>query len=54
MIFDEKNVSRPQQKLAQKFIDSVIDGFQIDTPPNYIIRGLNSNEEVAKLEFQKF
>ena len=54
MKFDENTVSKPQQKLAQRFIDSVLDGTQLERPPNYVIKGLNSNEEIAKLEFQKF
>ncbi len=54
MTFNEKTVSKPQQKLAQRFIDSVVDGLQLDNPPNYLIMGLNSDEQIAKLEFQKF
>ena len=53
MQFDEKSVSERQQKLGQKCIDCVIDGFQLDKPPKNIIKGLNPNEEIAKLEFQK-
>lgn len=53
-MFDEKTVSIPQKKLAQSFIDSVVDGLQLDNPPNYLIMGLNSDEQIAKLEFQKF
>jgi len=54
MIFDENTVSKHQQKLAQRFINSVLEGSQLEQPPNYVIKGLNSNEEIAKLEFQKF
>ncbi|MHA2281732.1 MAG: hypothetical protein ACXAC5_12870 [Promethearchaeota archaeon] len=53
MQYDEKSVSESQQKLAQKCIDCVIDGFQLNNPPEYIIKGLNPDEEIAKLEFQK-
>jgi len=30
-----------------------MDGFRLEIPPNYIIKGLNPNEEIAKLEYQK-
>ena len=54
MIYDERSVSKTQKKLAQQIIDSVIDGFELENPPNYVIKGLNSNEEIAKLEYLKF
>ncbi|MHA1320401.1 MAG: hypothetical protein ACTSQ1_11420 [Promethearchaeota archaeon] len=54
MRFDENTVSKRQQKLAQKFIDSVLEGFRLKQPPKYVVKGLNSDEEIAKLEFQKF
>lgn len=54
MEFDENTVSKAQQKLAQRFIDSVLKGSQLEHSPKYVIMGLNSNEEIAKLEFQKF
>ena len=54
MKYDENTVSKHQQKLAQRFIDSVLDGTQLERPPKYVIKGLNPNEEIAKLEFQKF
>ncbi len=54
MSFDENTVSRAQQKLAQKFIDLVLDESQLEHPTNYVIKGLNFNEEIVKLEFQKF
>lgn len=54
MKFDENTVSKAQQKLAQRFIDSVLKGSQLEHPPKYVIMGLNSNEDIAKLEFQKF
>ena len=54
MKFDENTVSKAQQKIAQRFIDSVLEGSQLEHPPKFVIKGLNSNEEIAKLEFQKF
>jgi len=54
MRFDENTVSKTQQKLAQKFIDSVFEGSRLEQPPNYVVKRLNSDEEIAKLEFQKF
>ncbi|MHA1192746.1 MAG: hypothetical protein ACTSP9_10680 [Promethearchaeota archaeon] len=54
MKFDQNTVSKSQQKLAQKFIDSVLEGSQLEDPPKYVIMGLNSDEEIAKLEFEKF
>ncbi|NVM37890.1 MAG: hypothetical protein HWN81_20020 [Candidatus Lokiarchaeota archaeon] len=54
MIYNENTVSKSQQRIAQRFIDSVLEGSQLEQPPNYVIRGLNSNEEIVKLEFQKF
>jgi len=30
-----------------------MDGFRLEIPPNYIIKGLNPNEEITKLEYQK-
>jgi len=53
MQYDERSLSESQQKLAQKCINCVIDGFQLDKPPKNIIKCLNPNEEIAKLEFQK-
>lgn len=53
MLYDEISVTDRQQKIAQRCIDCVMDGFQLDKPPKYVIRGLNPNEEIAKLEFQK-
>lgn len=53
MLYDEISVTDRQQKIAQRCIDCVVDGFQLDKPPKYVIRGLNPNEEIAKLEFQK-
>lgn len=32
----------------------MLEGSQLTEPPKYIIKGLNPNEEIAKLEFQKF
>lgn len=54
MIFDEKSVSKTQKRVAQEFIDTVTEGFELENPPNYVIKGLNSNEEIAKLEYLKF
>ncbi|MGB5912207.1 MAG: hypothetical protein WBH31_13520 [Promethearchaeia archaeon] len=54
MSYNENTVTKIQQKNAQKAIDSVMDGFQLEKPPSYIIKGFNSNEEIAKLEYQKF
>jgi len=54
MSYNENTVTKIQQKNAQKAINSVMDGFQLKKPPNYVIKGLNSNEEIAKLEYQKF
>ncbi|MFX1435313.1 MAG: hypothetical protein ACFFB1_16200 [Promethearchaeota archaeon] len=54
MSYNENTVTKIQQKNAQKAIDSVINGFQLEPPPNYVIKGLNSNEEIAKLEYKKF
>lgn len=53
MRYDESNLTKYHQKIAQKSIDCVIDGFRLEKPPNYIIQGLNPNEEIAKLEYQK-
>lgn len=54
MHYDENTVTKEQLKIAHKFIDSVLEGSQLTEPPKYVIKGLNPNEEVAKLEFQKF
>lgn len=54
MKYDENTVSKHQLKLAHKFIDSVLEESHLTGPPNYMIKGLNPNEEIAKLEFQKF
>lgn len=54
MKFDQNTVLKSQQKLAQKFINSVLEGTQLIHPPKYMIMGLNSDEEIAKLEFEKF
>jgi len=54
MINDEKPFSKYQQKLAQKFIDSVLEGSPLEHPPRYELMWLNLDEEIAKLEFQKF
>lgn len=54
MNYDEKNISKPQQKLAHKFIDSVFGEAQLEHPPSYTIMGANPNEDIAQLEFQKF
>jgi hypothetical protein len=53
MQYDEKNLTKTQQKIAQKAIESVIETFRLEMPPKYTIKGLNPNEEVAKLEYQK-
>lgn len=31
-----------------------MDGFQLEKPPKYIVKGLNYNEKIAKLEYEKF
>ena len=54
MKFDQNTISKSQQKLAQKFINSVLEGSQLVRSPKYMIMGLNSDEEIAKLEFEKF
>jgi len=54
MKYEEKNISKPQQKLADKFIDSILGGAQLEHPPSYKIMGANPNEDIAQLEFQKF
>ena len=54
MKFDQSTVLKSQQKLAQKFINSVLEGSQLVRPPKYMIMGLNPDEEIAKLEFKKF
>lgn len=54
MKYDQNTVLKSQHKLAQKFINSVMAGSQLGLPPKYTIMGLNSDEEVAKLEFEKF
>ena len=51
--YNENTVSKLQKKYAQKFIDSVLAGSQLEHPPKYVVKGLNSDEEIAKLEFQK-
>lgn len=51
---DEKTFSKHQQKSAQKFIDSVLEGSQLEHPPRYELMRFNFDEEIAKLEFQKF
>lgn len=53
MHYDESIVSKSQQKIAQKCIDCVKDGFQLEKPLKYVIKGLNPDEEIAKLEYQK-
>jgi hypothetical protein len=53
MKYDEKTISKRQGKYAQRFIDSVLAGSQLEHPPKYVIMGLNSDEEIANLEFQK-
>lgn len=53
MEYDESNVSERQKKIAQKCINCVMDGFQLEKPPSYVIKGLNPNEEITKLEYQK-
>ncbi|MFX0038352.1 MAG: hypothetical protein ACFFCY_03260 [Promethearchaeota archaeon] len=53
MRYDENNVTQRHQKVAQKAIDNVTDGFELEEPPNYTIKGLNPYEEIAKLEYQK-
>ncbi|MHA1988576.1 MAG: hypothetical protein ACW98D_18240, partial [Promethearchaeota archaeon] len=53
MIYDEISITDKQHKIAQRCIDCVMDGFQLDKPPKHVIKGLNPNEEIAKLEFQK-
>lgn len=54
MRFDEKAFSKHQRKIAQKFIDSVLEGSQLEHPPLYRLNSINFDEEIAKLEFQKF
>lgn len=54
MKYDTSNLTKYHQKIAQKSIDCVMDGFQLENPPKYVIKGLNPDEEIAKLEFQKF
>ena len=54
MHYDENTVTKDQLWIAHKFIDSVLEGSQLTEPPKYVIKGLNPNEEIAKLEFQKF
>jgi len=51
---DEKTFSKHQRKIAQKFIDSVLEGSQLEHPPLYRLNNFNFDEEIAKLEFQKF
>ena len=51
---DEKTFSKHQRKIAQKFIDSVLEGSQLEHPPLYRLNSINFDEEIAKLEFQKF
>lgn len=53
MRFDESSVSEIHQKMAQRSIKCVMDGFQLEKPPDYVIEGLNINEEIANLEQQK-
>lgn len=54
MRFDEKTFSKHQRKIAQKFIDSVLEGSQLEHPPLYELNWINFDEEIVKLEFQKF
>lgn len=54
MKFNENTFSRHQRKVAQKFIDAVLEGSQLEHPPRYELTRINFDEEIAKLEFQKF
>ena len=51
---DEKTFSKHQRKVAKKFIDSVLKGSLLEHPPSYELMRLNFDEEIAKLEYQKF
>ena len=51
---DEKTFSKHQRKVAKKFIDSVLEGSLLEHPPSYELMRLNFDEEIAKLEYQKF
>jgi len=54
MSFNENTVTKVQQKNAQKAIRSVMNGFRLENPPSYVIKGFDINEEIAKLEYKKF
>lgn len=54
MVYDKNYLSKSQQEKAQRIIECVIDGFQLKTPPKHNIMGFNQNEEITKLDEQKF
>ncbi|MFX1478190.1 MAG: hypothetical protein ACFFCI_08655 [Promethearchaeota archaeon] len=54
MVYDNNYLSKSQQEKAQRIIECVIDGFQLETPPKHSIMGFNPYEEITKLDEQKF
>ncbi|MFW9823196.1 MAG: hypothetical protein ACFFE4_09685 [Candidatus Thorarchaeota archaeon] len=54
MEHDGFNLSKSQKKLAQRIIDCVMDGFQLELPPKHVIMRLKPEELIVNQEYQKF
>lgn len=54
MEHDGFNLSKSQTKMAQRIIDCVMDGFQLELPPRHVIMRLKPEELIVNQEYLKF
>ena len=53
MSFNENTVTKLQRKNAQKAIRSVMNGFRLENPPSYVIKGFGKNGREIKKNDRK-